>query len=189
MIGIELGPFVRRVETGTSDRLEYISGDGLVAAIFGLPFLGAGLFLFWLLPFRAIPKLFEVPLTIGDVPLILFFHAMMLFGGVCFTAVGAWCVFGRHRVVCDKPARAVSVRWNILWIGRAKQYKVDGFTGIAVQRGTRGAFGRGRLCYSVVLTATAETVQVVPSGPERAEIGKVASEIAGFLRLKLLANP
>ena len=71
MIGfsMRIGNPLRRVESANESRLEYIQGGGVVS-LFGMPFLGAGLFSFCLLIFGLIPKLFQMPVAVSQLPIV-----------------------------------------------------------------------------------------------------------------------
>jgi hypothetical protein len=108
-VSVGIGNRIRRIESETEGRLEYIQGGGIVLPLFESPFFGVGLFSIWALFFRGIPKLFQVPIGLADVPGIRLGFGMTIAVGGTFGAVGAWCIFSRTGVILKGSTDTVTV--------------------------------------------------------------------------------
>lgn len=170
-----------RVESANENRLEYIQGGG-VASLFGMPFLGAGLFMFWVLIFGVIPKLFQVPVAVSQLPIVAMAFVTIIGCGALFTYAGALAIFGRTGAIFDKESGVVTTWSSILWWRPSSDYDLGGFTNVAVKR--NGGFGGS---YSVLLKGPTKAIDVISASPRR-RVEQVADEIATFLGLSRTSN-
>lgn len=106
------------------DVLNITRGGGALA-LFGLPFLGMGLFFVYL--FLAPPE----GATITGEPWI-----GALVGGV-FALVGAGLVFGRSGIRLDRSRGYVTTWWGLLVPFSSTEYRLDQFTQVSVTREVR----------------------------------------------------
>jgi hypothetical protein len=87
------------------DRLQIREGGGCMSA-FGLPFFGAGIFLFLTL-------VGIVPVSnAGELPTLAW--PLLVLMAIAFTAVGAGLVFGRSWTIVDRARREVIKQWGLL---------------------------------------------------------------------------
>ena len=111
----------RRIAPG---RLEVRQGGGGMA-IFGLPFLGAGLFM--MLICAGVVRLQ------GGESAPWFMMPALLFMGLAFTLVGGALVFGRSWTTLSSADRTVVMQVGLLVPMSTKTYRVDGYNGVILE--------------------------------------------------------
>ena len=102
-------------------RIQIREGGGCMA-LFGLPFLGAGI-LVTLVGLRILP-IANAP---GDSAFVWPVLGLM---GVAFTLVGGSLVFGRSWTTLDSTQRIVSKEWGLLVPMRAQTHRLDDYTAV-----------------------------------------------------------
>lgn len=102
-------------------RLQMKDGGGCLA-LFGLPFLGAGIFL-TLVSVRVVRVSNESELPLWAWPLLFLM-------GLTFTAAGGWLVFGRSWTTLDTTRRTVVKEWGALIPMRAREYRLDDYSAV-----------------------------------------------------------
>ena len=112
-------------QTQDPNVLKSRNGGGCVS-VFGLPFLGVGLFVMFVLPSGLIP-------VEGDAPPLAF---ILLFGGI-FAAVGTGLVFGRSGVVVDRRNGTVLKWYGLLAPMIRKEFRIHGYDTVGVTKERR----------------------------------------------------
>ncbi len=107
----------------TPGRIEVREGGGCMAA-FGLPFLGAGLFM--LLASTGVVRLQ------GGETAQWFLMPVLLFMGLAFTLVGGALVFGRSWTTLSSGDRTVVMQMGLLAPMSTKTYRVDDYNAVMV---------------------------------------------------------
>ena len=105
----------------TPDRLQIREGGGCMS-VFGLPFFGAGIFLFLTL-FGIIPmsNADDMPTLVGPLLVVM---------AVAFTTVGGALVFGRAWTVVDRAQREVIKQWGLVVPLRERTTPIDSYTAV-----------------------------------------------------------
>lgn len=107
----------------TPDRLQIQEGGG-GWSVFGLPFFGAGVFLFLIL-------LRIVPVNNPEVMSWWGWPALVLMA-IAFTTVGGALVFGRSWMTIDRAQREVVKQWGLLVPLRGHSVPLEGYTAVTL---------------------------------------------------------
>ena len=106
-----------------ADRLQVREGGGCMS-VFGLPFFGAGVFLFLTL-------LGIVPASnAGELP--AFAWPLLVLMAMAFTTVGAGLVFGRSWTIVDRARREVINQWGLLIPIHERTVALDGYSAVVL---------------------------------------------------------
>ncbi len=156
-----------------TDLLQYREGGGCLA-LFGAPFLLAGLFLIQI-PLGLIPVRAE-----GDpVPPIV----LILFGGA-FTAAGLSLMFGRKGLTIDRRLGMVERWWGLLVPMRIKRYHLHELESVRLSYDSGDSDSSGTYPVRLVRRFSDETLPVrQPADYQKAR--QLAEEIAAFLGIPL----
>ncbi len=152
------------------DRWRYQTGGGWLA-LFGLPFLGMGLYV------PLMPLLQGLPWSGGlgwSIPFSL-----------PFLAIGAGLVFGRHESIVDRAAGTATGRWKLgpLPLG-ATPSPLVAYDRVAIRREVRRAKNSSYHVYAVKLQGSGAILAVdEPRDPLKAR--RIAEDLARFLGLDL----
>jgi hypothetical protein len=140
------------VDQGDPDLLVFRSGGGLLA-VFGLPFLLAGLFV--------IAFTLELVSIQGEVPPL---YIGLPFGGV-FAAVGAGIVFGRSGTTLDRRRQSLVKWWGMLGLTRRSEYFLPDFSEVALRKEVRSGNKSSYTVYPVCLRNEARQESVTLEEP------------------------
>jgi hypothetical protein len=140
------------VDRGDPDLLVFRSGGGLLA-LFGLPFLLAGLFVIAL-------TLGLVSIEGGAPPLAF----GLPFGGI-FAAVGAGVVFGRAGATIDRRRQSLVKWWGLLGLARRSEYFLPDFSEVALRKEVRKGNNSSYTVYPVCLRSEARQDSVTLEEP------------------------
>src|SRR5688572_5768807 len=111
------------VQLVTPDRLRIQEGGGCLS-VFGLPFFGAGVFLFLIL-------LRIVPVNNAD-QMPAFMWPLLVLMAIAFTTVGGALVFGRSWMTIDRAQREVVKQWGLLVPLRGHTVPLEGYTAVTL---------------------------------------------------------
>jgi hypothetical protein len=160
------------VDQGDPDLLVLRSGGGLLA-VFGLPFLLAGLFV--------IALTLELVSIQGEVPPP---YIGLPFGGV-FAAVGAGIVFGRSGTTLDRRRQTLVKWWGMLGLARRSEYFLPDFCEVTVEKEVRTGNKSSYTVYPVCLRNEARQESVTLEEPrDYGEARDLAERVA-----KLVEKP
>jgi len=140
------------VDQGDPDLLVFRRGGGLLA-IFGLPFLLAGLFV--------IALTLGLVTAEGDVPPLAF---GLPFGGI-FAAVGAGIVFGRAGATIDRRRQSLVKWWGIAGLARRSEYFLPDFCEVALRKEIRKGNNSTYTVYPVCLRSETRQQSVTLEEP------------------------
>ena len=164
---------MKRVVNSDPDILLFRSGGGPLA-VFGIPFLLAGLFVM-LTPSGVIPIEGELPPWFVAIP----------FGAV-FALVGSVMVFGRHHITIDRRRRMLDMKWTLIVPVRERKYPLDFYRMVRIDRETKRSKNSTYTVYPVRLEAGVGAETVTLEEPLKYEEARVlAEEMARFLGLAL----
>ena len=105
----------------TPDRLQIREGGGCIS-VFGLPFFGAGVFLF-------LSLLGVVPVSnANDMPALAW--PLLVLMAIAFTTVGGVLVFGRSWTTIDRAQREVIKQMGLIIPLHQRTIPLDGFTAV-----------------------------------------------------------
>ncbi|MCX5733688.1 MAG: hypothetical protein NTW68_05120 [candidate division NC10 bacterium] len=158
------------------DRLEIKEGGGCLA-LFGVPFLAAGIFV-TLIGVRIVPLANARDIPAWGWPLIVLM-------GLAFMAVGGALVFGRRWIIVDAGRGTVSKHWGLLVPMRGETLSLAGYDAVVVrlQSGDSDSVDR----YPVLLRATGGGADLpLQSTTQYGESREGAAAIAKLLRLPLV---
>ena len=178
MIGISTFIFhpLRRVESSTATKLEYVQGGGFqLSIIMGVPITAMGLLCVALAlgnAFGAFPRE-----RMSAYQVVLLVLATLAFG-LMFSSAGLWFIFGRTTVILDKELATVTLRWSFPSLRRTVVSPLTGFTDVEVMR----KFDEGVAIYSVSLVGPTTTRRLV-SCVDQATAERAGGEISEFLGL------
>lgn len=111
------------VQLVTPDRLRIQEGGGCLS-VFGLPFFGAGVFLFLIL-LRIVPVNNADQMPASMWPLLVLM-------AIAFTTVGGALVFGRSWMTIDRAQREVVKQWGLLVPLRGHTVPLEGYTAVTL---------------------------------------------------------
>lgn len=111
------------VHHATPERLQIREGGGCIA-LFGLPFLAAGVFVL-------LAGVGVVPMS-NSADVRWYAWPLLMLMGAAFTAVGGSLVFGRAWTTLDITQRTVSKQWNLLVRLRARTFPLDDYTAVTL---------------------------------------------------------
>jgi len=152
------------------DRLLIREGGGCMS-VFGLPFLGAGIFML-LAGLKVIPFQNAEEINFG-------MYAMLFGMGSVFTCVGGWLVFGRRLTVIDRARSLVLDEWRVFVPVKRKEARARDFREVILnfERGDSDSADT----YPVVLEGTESLKLLAPM--DFGEARSAALCIAEFLKL------
>ncbi len=155
-------------------RLQVREGGGAIA-VFGLPFLGAGIFI-------TLVSLGLVPLQNGD-PMPWFGRPLMLLMGGVFSVVGGTLVFGRTWTTFDATTRTIVMQMGLVVPMSATTYRLDDYTSLVLdfQRGDSDSADQ----FPISLRARAGKNLRLFSSTQYAEARERAAAIASLLHLDI----
>lgn len=161
---------MKRIETHDPDVMEWRGGGGCLA-LFGLPFLLAGLFIMSV-PFTAVEMK-------GNMP-----KWMMVPFGAVFATIGAALVFGRRGVIVDRRRKEVRTWWGLLVALGGTERQLEEFTGVRLTREVRRSDKSSYTVYPVRLGGGGKPVSL--GEPRDATAArKLGEELAKFVGLPL----
>jgi len=159
---------VKRIKTSNPNIIGWKRGGGILA-LFGLPFLIAGLFIMSV-PFSGV----EVE---GNLPE----WALIPFGGV-FALVGMGLVFGRTATVLNRSKRKLITWWGLLIPFSSKERRLYDFEKVTLTREVRRSDKSTYTVYPIRLEGRGEPGTLGENGNYN-ESRKVAEDVAKFLDL------
>jgi hypothetical protein len=163
------------VDQGDPDLLVFRSGGGLLA-LFGLPFLLAGLFV--------IALTLGIVRVEGEVPPLAF---GLPFGGI-FAAVGAAIAFGRAGATIDRRRQSLVKWWGILGLAKRSEYFLPDFCEVALRKDIRKGNNSTYTVYPVCLTSEARQQSVTLEEPRDYASARAVAERVAALVEKPLAD-
>jgi hypothetical protein len=110
------------------DTLEIKSGGGCLS-IFGLPFLGAGIFIL-LIALGVVPKSNKSEIE-------WWAHPLLFVMGLIFAGVGGGLVFGRKWIIIDKAANKITKVWGLIIPMKREELSIADYNSVAIKF-TRG---------------------------------------------------
>ncbi|MCY3023734.1 MAG: hypothetical protein NTW87_32540 [Planctomycetota bacterium] len=165
---------MRRVETNNYNQLAFKEGGGC-QALFGLPFLAAGIGVIF-------AALMGTMKTKGGAPVTGAAAIAPALFGLVFACVGAVFVFGRSGFIFDRGAKTVTRWYGLLFPMWTKVYEWRQFTEVTITRETRRSKNSTYTVYPVRLTGTGDKLDISEPRDE-GEARKLAEEIAKFMDL------
>jgi hypothetical protein len=163
------------VDQGDPDLLVSRNGGGFLA-LFGLPFLLAGLFV--------IALTLELVNIEGEVPPLYF---GLPFGGI-FAAVGAGLVFGRTGVTIDRRRQSLVKWWGMLGLSKRSEYFLPDFCEVVLRREVRSGDKSSHTVYPVRLRSETREESVTLEEPRDYEAARSLAERVAKLVDKPLAD-
>ena len=172
-MNVARSPIVRQV---APDRLEVKEGGGCLA-IFGVPFLAAGIFV-TLIAARIVPLKNATDVPAWAWPLILLM-------GLAFVAVGGGLVLGRRWTILDAGRGTILKQWGLLVPMRGEAHSLADYDAVAVRFEAGDSDSAER--YPVLLRAKGGGADLaLQSATQYGESREAAAAIAKFLRLPLV---
>lgn len=166
-------PIVRQV---APDRLEVKEGGGCLA-LFGVPFLAAGIFVA-LIAARIVPVKNAADVPAWAWPLILLM-------GLAFVAVGGGLVLGRRWTILDAGRGTILKQWGLLVPMRGETHSLADYDAVVVRFEAGDSDSADR--YPVLLRAKGGGADLaLQSATQYGESREAAAAIAKFLRLPLV---
>ncbi len=157
-----------------SGRLEGRAGGGCLA-IFGLPFLLAGLFV-------AIGGSLGMLESEGGEPAPIYF---VLPFGLIFATVGAILVFGRYGIVIDRNARQVTTWYGLLVPMKSTQHPLGVIDEVRITKEIRRSDKSTRTVYPVRLAGGAQPIDINET-TDYGDSRQLAEQLATFLDLPVV---
>ncbi|NOY82208.1 MAG: hypothetical protein GXP31_14515 [Kiritimatiellaeota bacterium] len=156
-------------DNGLTDVLEMRGGGGMLV-VFGLPFLGVGLFVLGmglgLIPVKnGPPVFFSIP-----------------FGSI-FVLVGLGLVFGRRGCRMDKKRRTIQCWSSLIVPLKQKLYRFEDFTSVSVTREVRRSDKSTYIVFPVRLRGEDDTKLDLQEFRQYPESRALAEQVAKFLEL------
>jgi len=165
------------VESADPDVMVYRTGGGCLA-LFGLPFLLAGLFVMFLPLFPGKTK--PEGGSSKQMP-----AALAIPFGAIFAAVGAAFVFGRAGKTIDRRSGTMTTWWGIVVPFRRKEYPLSAFDRVTLSREVRRSKNSTYTVYPVRLEGPGAKKAALEERRAQRAARQGGEELAKFLGLKL----
>jgi hypothetical protein len=166
-----------RIPSSDPDQIVYRSGGGCLA-VFGLPFLAAGLAVLTM-------PLWGIPLKDSKTgkPMPWFFSLVM---GVPFTAVGVGLVFGRGGKVLDRRAGTLTTWWGLLVPWKMTTRPLSDFASVSISREVRRTKNSSYTVYPVRLDSGERTGLTLEEPRDTSQARRLGEDAAKFLNVRLV---
>jgi hypothetical protein len=157
------------------DTLEIKSGGGCLS-VFGLPFLGAGIFIL-------LVALDVVPLS-NESNLEWWAHPLLFVMGTIFAGVGGGLVFGRKWIIIDKATNKITKVWGLIIPMKREELNLSDYNSVAIKF-TRGDSDSADQ-YPIALSSNSNNKEFpLSSFIDYGDARKQAVTIAEFLKIPL----